>query len=193
MWAIVQQINAKANDSVLVSDGHSVPVCVYANVETVGVDALKATSLRKLGLISGRHMIRLLHRSPHDIGVQAYSTEKVISPEAGQKQVHKSQEVRKSKRDVGKAIRGTSKSRSSSRSRGSRRPHEVHCAEEFWLCCYFEYGLFAVQVAMKNRVLKGRWSENWGGLELFISFSLRPQFSSIRDYDNIHFIILTAI
>ncbi|CAG0921265.1 unnamed protein product [Notodromas monacha] len=74
LWHMLDSFNSNAGKSILKLRGDVVPVCVYANAEIVGEEALRTTSLRKLGMINGRHMIRLLHRPRIEIGVQAHSS-----------------------------------------------------------------------------------------------------------------------
>ncbi|KAF5304048.1 hypothetical protein FQA39_LY01833 [Lamprigera yunnana] len=47
------------------------PVVIYMRRETYGEDALKATTLRTLGLTNGRAMLRLIHRTPEQLHKQA--------------------------------------------------------------------------------------------------------------------------
>lgn len=46
-------------------------VIIYMRNEVYGVEALKSTSLRSLGLTGGRAMLRVIHKSPEELKTQA--------------------------------------------------------------------------------------------------------------------------
>ncbi|KAF2904189.1 hypothetical protein ILUMI_01981 [Ignelater luminosus] len=53
------------------SDPETNPVVIYMRREIYGVTSLKETNLRSLGLTGGRAILRLVHRSPEELRVQA--------------------------------------------------------------------------------------------------------------------------
>ena len=55
------------------SDDAAVPVIVYMTREVVGEDSLKETTLRRLGLVGGRALVRLSYRNPDVFKDQAMS------------------------------------------------------------------------------------------------------------------------
>ena len=55
------------------SENNAVPVIVYMAKEVIGEESLKKTTLRRLGLSSGRALARLLFRNPEALKDQAMS------------------------------------------------------------------------------------------------------------------------
>ncbi|GFW41308.1 tether containing UBX domain for GLUT4 [Trichonephila clavipes] len=55
------------------------PICIYMRQKIVG-DAIKSTTLRSLGLTSGKAIIRLLYRKPETLENQAHVTSPLTAP-----------------------------------------------------------------------------------------------------------------
>lgn len=65
LWDIVQKLCPEGTDI------SSNPVVIYMRSEVVGVQKLKETTLRHLGITGGRAMLRLIQRAPEELQHQA--------------------------------------------------------------------------------------------------------------------------
>ncbi|XP_043209292.1 tether containing UBX domain for GLUT4-like [Amphibalanus amphitrite] len=72
-----------ADHSVLPSDDLTVPVCIYARREVAGAAALKATTIRSLGLTGGKAILRYAPRPANqEAGSQAHVSAPLVKPAA---------------------------------------------------------------------------------------------------------------
>ncbi|KAF0313678.1 Tether containing UBX domain for GLUT4 [Amphibalanus amphitrite] len=72
-----------ADHSVLPSDDFTVPVCIYARREVAGAAALKATTIRSLGLTGGKAILRYAPRPANqEAGSQAHVSAPLVKPAA---------------------------------------------------------------------------------------------------------------
>ncbi|XP_064636841.1 tether containing UBX domain for GLUT4-like isoform X2 [Lineus longissimus] len=66
LWDILMhwenQSGSEHQGKLAVTNGDEHPVCIYMRDEVIGEEALKATTLRVLGLTGGKAILRLLHR-----------------------------------------------------------------------------------------------------------------------------------
>ncbi|XP_046995086.1 tether containing UBX domain for GLUT4 [Schistocerca americana] len=65
LWDIVQKLCPEGTDI------SSNPVVIYMRSEVVGVQKLRETTLRNLGITGGRAMLRLIQRAPEELQYQA--------------------------------------------------------------------------------------------------------------------------
>ncbi|CAG0880710.1 unnamed protein product, partial [Darwinula stevensoni] len=79
LWDILNHFGATKTLADKEVENH-IPVCVYTREEFVGEQALKATTLRKLGLLGGKHIIRLMFRDKGALGEQAHVSAPLVHP-----------------------------------------------------------------------------------------------------------------
>ncbi|XP_023167847.2 tether containing UBX domain for GLUT4 [Drosophila hydei] len=65
VWSVVQQLFSVQSES------YESPVIIYMRSEVIGADNMRQTTLKSLGIIEGRAMMRLIDKKPEDLKRQA--------------------------------------------------------------------------------------------------------------------------